>query len=72
MKARFPNSREGTVKKEEEEENEEEENCLLGNKMSKLTIMKKRKNKRLKSSTKSNLAEKLIMITNLFLKKKLQ
>lgn len=47
----------------EEEKNKGEKDCLLGNKTSKLIIMKKGKNKYLKSPTKNNPAKKLTMIT---------
>lgn len=54
---------------EEEKQNKGEKDCLLGNKTSKLIIMKKEKNKYLKSSTKNNSAKKLTMITIFSLKK---
>lgn len=72
MKTEFPDDRKGAVEEEEDEEDGEEENCSLHNKMSKLTIVKKEKNKHLKSSTKSNPAERSTTITISFSKKKLQ
>lgn len=72
LKARCSDGREGKMKKKEEKKDGKEEDCPLGNKMSKLTIVKKRKNKHLKSLIKSNLAERLTIIMIISPKKKLQ
>lgn len=72
LKAGFPDGREGTVEGEEKEKHGEEEDCLSYNKTSKLTIVKKRKNKYSKSSTKNNPAERLTTIMIFSPKKKLR
>lgn len=54
LKARFLDSKEDTIEEEEEKKDREKKNCLLNNKTLKLTIVKKRKNKCLKGSIKSN------------------
>lgn len=72
LKSGFLDGRKGIVEEEEEEEDGEEEDCPSRNKTSKLTIVKKSKNKRLKGSTKSNLAERSTTITIPSLKKKLR
>lgn len=72
LKARFLNDEKNTIEKEKKELNKKKEDCLLNNKTSKLAIIKKRKNKCLKSLIKSNLAKKLITITIFSPNKKLQ
>lgn len=69
LKSRFLDNREDIMKKKWKKEHRKEKDCLSDNKMSKLTIMKKEKNKHLKHLTKSNLAEKLIIIIIFSLKK---
>lgn len=71
MKTRFSDYRKDTLEKNEKEEDEKEKDCLLYNKISKLTIVKRRKNEHLKNLTISNPAKKLTIITILFSKKKL-